>query len=126
MNIFEKASKTKLRFFVPKYGNAMVEDLYDLSLPSLNVLAKEYSKLIKEAGEESFIEESSVDPVVQLKFDIVKSVIDSKIAQNKKTRKASDTRKKNQKVLEIMGRKKDIELESKTWDELEELLEAED
>ncbi len=54
MNIFENASKTKVRFETSK-GEVSVEELWDLSLTSLDSIAKVISKELKEASEESFI-----------------------------------------------------------------------
>lgn len=126
MNIFQRASKQKLRYQT-SLGTLSVEDLWDLPLTggsiSLDDIAKHYNKLIKESDEESFVKESKADPSIKLRFDIVIAVIESKISDKEKAEKIALKREKKQKILEIMSRKKDEELEGKSYDELEALLE---
>jgi hypothetical protein len=70
-NLFEKASKMKLRFSTTK-GVLSTEDLWDLSLESLDRIAKNLYKQIKESEEISFIsEKSSEDTLASIKLEIV-------------------------------------------------------
>jgi hypothetical protein len=121
-NNFEKASRTKLRFNTD-VGNIMVEDLWDLHLESLDNLAMGLNRIVKESAEESFISESKVNPVVQLQFDIVKSVIKTKLADKEKAEKSLMKSALKQKILEAMSRKKDEALEGKSLEELQSDLE---
>ena len=87
-NLFEKASKMKLRFSTTK-GVLSTEDLWDLSLESLDKIAKNLYKQIKESEEISFIsEKSSEDTLASMKLEIVKFVITFKMdeAKEKKLR----------------------------------------
>lgn len=78
-NLFEKASKQKLRFETSK-GHLSTEDLWDLSLPSLDKVAKGIHSQIKNSEEISFIKESSsANTELNLKMDIVKYIIDYKL-----------------------------------------------
>jgi len=104
MNIFELATKSKLRFKVAN-GILGTEDLWDLSLESLNSLAKSLNKIPKDS-EESFIEErSNTDKITELKFEVVKSVIATKIEEKKiaQDRNARDARRAE--LIRLIGEK---------------------
>lgn len=78
--IFEKASRIKL---VIKASNGVlkVEDLWDLSLEALDAIAKSLNKQIKDGTEESYIKaKTETNTLLQLRFDIVKHIIDVKLA----------------------------------------------
>ena len=79
--IFERAIKEKVRFSTTK-GGITTEDLYELSLPSLDVLAKGVNKQLKEENEESFIStKTKSNTLLELKLDILKHVIADKKAE---------------------------------------------
>ena len=81
MSIFEKASSLQLRFASTK-GSLSVEDLWGLSLESLDTLAKAVNKQIKAEEEDSFIgKKSSANSTLDLKLDILKRVIEVKIIE---------------------------------------------
>ncbi len=81
MNIFEKASVLKLRFPTTK-GQIATEDLWDLSLVSLNALAMGVNKQVKESTEESFITtKTKANAVLELQLEILKHVIQVKLQQ---------------------------------------------
>ena len=81
MSNFEKASRLKLRFSTNK-GELSVEDLWDLSLESLDTIAKAVNKKLKDESEESFIgKKSSNNAVLELKMDILKEVIEVKLKE---------------------------------------------
>lgn len=126
MSIFEHASRIKLRFETEK-GVLNIEDLWDLKLSStgisLDSIAKGLYKQIKESEDISFVSESKVNPLITLKFDIVKHIIKTKIEERDLAKAKADKKAKNQRIMEIIERKKDIELESKDITELTKLLE---
>lgn len=77
--MFEKAAKCKLRFQSSK-GALSVEDLFDLSLTSLDNLAKDVNRQLKAEVEESFIEKKSQNSSdLELRLDILKHVIAYKV-----------------------------------------------
>jgi hypothetical protein len=79
MNIFENATRSKLRFDSAK-GQLTIEDLWDLSLPSLDIVAKAVYKKLKDETEVSFIEKkSSTNTELELKLTIVKYIIKTKM-----------------------------------------------
>lgn len=130
MNIFESATKKKLRF-PSTAGLLSTEDLWDLPLlggkrntPNLDDIAKHLNSKIKEAQEESFVQKpSSVSSELKLQFDVVKHIIDVKIEEDTKLADAAAKREKNARILEIMERKQDEELQGKSLEELRALLE---
>ena len=122
--LFMIASKNKIRFEYK--GFITTEDLWDLSLNSLDEI---YGKLKKQEAQystESLLSSGSKQKernALDLKLGIVKAVFDSKMAD--KNQKENEAKKKaqNQKILEIMNRKKDAALENLTIEQLEKMLE---
>lgn len=115
--MFEKASKLKLRFKVEN-GLISTEDLWDMNLRSLDTLAKSLNRKLKD-NEESFIEEKSkASNEDELRFDIVKHVIQYKLVQKQAAddRAAKETRKKQ--ILEIIQNKQNEALSSMSLEDL--------
>lgn len=124
--IFETATRLKVRYQTQN-GILMVEDLWDLPLDSkvkasLNSIAIQLNRQIKDSGEESFIGKSKVDPVLQLKFDIVKYVIDTKLSEAEDKANALAKKQYNEKILKLIDEKEDEALKGKSADELKKLL----
>ena len=127
MNIFELASRKKFRFDTSK-GQVTVEDLWDLPLtsttnrPNLDDIAKDLYKQMKEDKEVSFVKSDAAVSadfnIVKAKFDIVKHIIDVKLAEAEAAKKAKDTKARNQRILELIAQKDDEALASKTREEL--------
>lgn len=123
MNFFERASRDKLRFETSK-GYLSTEDLWDLSLQSLDNMAKAVNKKLKEAGEESFISEKSEENTeLTLKLDILRHVITTKLAYQEASRKASETKAKISQIEGLIANKQVKDLEGKSTEELAAMLE---
>ena len=124
MNIFERASRGKLRFQLGK-GQASTEDLWDLSLESLDKLAISINKTLKEQSQESFLsnKKNNASDLVQLKLDIVKHVITSKEAANQAAQTRIANEKQRARIREILGQKEDEALMNKSPEELQKMLE---
>ena len=131
MSIFEQASRLTIRFTTPK-GTLAVEDLWDLPLTttanngiSLDNIAKGLNKQIKEADTESFVTASTkADEILQLKFAIVKHVIEVRLAENAAARDAKNKSEQKQKLLAALDRKKNAQLETMSVEEIEASLAA--
>lgn len=129
--MFEKANRLKLRFSSPQ-GSLTAEDLWDLPLTStrvnqanLNNIAKDVSRELKAHGEEDFVNpKSTVDETLQLKLDIVKHVIQVRQAENEAARTIADRREKKARLLELIAKKQDQELEGKSVEELNAMVES--
>lgn len=122
--MFDKATRMKLCFESNK-GLLSVEQVWDLSLTALNEMAKGLSRQVKaaETDEEDFIgTKSNVDSELQLRFDVVKHIIGVKLKERDDSRDAAERKANNQIILELIQRKKQQELESKSVEELEALL----
>ena len=121
--MFEKSIILKIRF---KTGSGLIntEDLWDLSLESLDSLAKSLNKSLKEATEESFIQKkTSASSTLELKFEIVKFVIKTKLEEMEKAKSATEKRAKKQLLMELIAKKEQEGLSSKSVDELQKELE---
>ena len=128
--MFEQASRLKLRFST-SLGSLTVEDLWDLPLLSLNrgacldEVAKALNREVKASTEDSFVlKKDEVDIVVQIKFDIVKHIIEVKLAEVEVESNRVEIKAKKQRIMAIMENKEDENLQSKSAEELQDLLDA--
>jgi hypothetical protein len=124
MDLFEKAAREKLRFDTNK-GALTAEDLFDLPLTSarghanLDAIAIGLDQQIKAANVTSFVENTTAgDATAKLKFDICLRVIEIKQAERKANAERQANAEKKQKLLEILSRKQDADLEGKSVEEL--------
>ena len=123
--MFEKAARLKLRFQSPQ-GALTVEDLWDLPLTStrlnqgnLNNIAKAISRQLKSEGEEDFVNpKSGADTVLQIQLDIVKHIIQVRQTENETARDLADRRQKKERIMEIIAKKQDQDLEGKSLEDL--------
>lgn len=122
--MFEKATKQRLRFDTVK-GLLSVEDLWELPLISrsnsadLDTVAKTVSKELKVTEEESFVKPVTVsNTALNLKLEIVKHIIAVKLQEKENRENVAEKDRKKSRLLEIIDKKQDQELESKTVDEL--------
>lgn len=126
--LYKKASKRKLRFQTT-VGYVSVEDLWDIPLinkkngMSLDNIAKTLNKELKLEEEESFvITTTKRKTIVELKFEIVKDVIKTKLA-DKLIKETAVLRKANkEKILALIVDKEDDELRGKSKEELEKMI----
>ena len=110
--MFEQASRLKLRFESAK-GLLSVEDLWDLPLTStrstsLDEIARSLHLQLKSGTDVSFVDpEKKSDPAIQMAFDLVKHVIDTRLAENAAAAAASANKERKQKLLGILANKQD-------------------
>lgn len=131
LNIFERAARCKLRF-VTSVGILMTEDIFHLPLilpnnrASLDSVARQISKELKEYGEESFVEVSPNLPKIELelKLEIVKHVIEVKKAQIAANEDLAKKAEKKHKLMEILAKKQDANLEGMSEEQILKELEA--
>ena len=128
--MFEKATREKFRFDSPQ-GTLNVEDLWDLPLTSerpnranLNDIAKILNKTLKAKNdEESFVEpKRATDTVTPAMFEIVKHIINVKLAESEARRKSREAKDQKDKIMAIMAKKKDESLEAASLEELQAML----
>jgi hypothetical protein len=124
INIFEQATRLKLRFDSPK-GDLSVEDLWDLPLtstkgPNLDDIAKKaYAETQSLGNIASFVETPApVDGKIQLRFDVVLHVINVRKAENAEKADAKAKADKRQKILEAIDAAEGKALSGLSADEL--------
>jgi hypothetical protein len=123
--MFEQATKQKVRFQTIK-GHLSTEDLWDLPLIELNVLAKELNRSLKGLEDEDFITTDTKlnreKELFQLKFDVVRHVIAVKIEERDAKTRAKELAERNKLIQEIIFNKQNAELENKSVEELKAML----
>ena len=121
--MFEKAVRNKLRWNYK--GSLNVEDLWALEPYELNEL---YMKLAKDArasakGLDSLIDVNEDDDSLEtLRMDIVKHIFMTKKAEADSRQMAAIQKQKSARIIDIIARKKDAELEALSVEELEKLI----
>jgi hypothetical protein len=130
INIFEYASRKKLRFASTR-GELSVEQLWDVPLRSrddfnLNIIAKAASKAVKEATEESFVDSTRTALHVRLEttLEIVKSIIETKINDEDTAKKRADNKIERERLLAILAEKQAGKLSALSENELKKRIEA--
>lgn len=123
MDIFAQATRLSLRFVTSK-GQVSVEDLWQMPLTSsrhtsLDSLARHYAQKLRDSDVGSFVEPSKVDEGLQLRFDVVKYIIDTKLAERVEKTAAKAKQAQKEKLQAIIEQKRDEQLSSKTIEELE-------
>lgn len=120
--MYKEALQKKLRFKTNK-GMITTEDLFDLSLQNLNTLAIMLDKKISEAPKRSFIEELPAEENDdELRFSIVKDVINIKLKARKDNIDKAQADAQKKRILEILAKRNDEELEKKSTEELRAML----
>lgn len=123
MDLFQYAVVNKLRFPYtrgPVSVEVSVEDLFDLNLKGLNEIYQTLIKARKEMVEESLEKSHDEEKAERLNImiDLVVYIYNQKVeAQKEKEKKAENARKKKY-LMEVLARKEDEGLNSKSVDEL--------
>ena len=115
-DLYLYAARNKLRFQSSK-GELSVEQLWDVPLRStddfnLNSVAKAANKAWKDISEESFVETTKSPEHARrtLALEVVKFVIDTKLAEEETAKKRADNKVKKEKLLAILAEKQDGKL----------------
>tara|TARA_B100000700_G_scaffold311500_2_gene393823 strand:+ start:228099 stop:228563 length:465 start_codon:yes stop_codon:yes gene_type:complete len=127
--------RIKLRFVSQNVGGRFsIEDLYEMPLTFrrkdkndeayLDEIAIKLDREIKEAGELSFVKRNKVNVKTQLAFDIVKGIIESRIAEDDAARAEAELRAKEKELMAQLDRIEQRELENKSADEVRAELDA--
>ena len=130
MNIFEQASRTKLRFPSSR-GELTTEQLWDLPLQSksgfdLDTIAKAVNKDLKSRGEESFVS-NTTDPakdILELSLGILKHVIQVKQEENSARLNEVKIRQERERIANLIDKKQNEALEGETLEQLQARLAA--
>lgn len=96
-----------------------------VTLIQLDNIAIALNKKLQESKTESFIKTRTKDTTeLELKFNIAKHIIDVKLQEQEDRLLESEKKAKRQKILDLMAKKQDAELEGKSLEELAKELEA--
>lgn len=120
--MYKKASKLKLRFVTP-IGELSTEQLWALTLTALDDIVVELEEQLNTTTKKSYLEEDTKeDAEVKLKFDIALDILKTRVADANVVKEAAETKAHNQKILELIKRKQDSEMEGMSIEELEKQL----
>lgn len=129
MSNFELASRLKLRFETVK-GLLDTEDLWDLPLTSakgfnLDDIARELYAKLRSDNTVSFVNPAQkANTADQLRFDLVKHIIDTRLAENEAARTLAANKEKKQQLLGLIAQKEGEALGALGVDELRKMVEA--
>lgn len=121
MNVFEYATRRKVRF--PFKGQISTEDLWDLSLENLDSIYKTLKSQVKaEQGESLLRKASPNDELLEAQIEVVTHIVNVKLAEREARQKDRERRERNARIKEIIAQKQDADLQSKSVEELEKML----
>ena len=131
MNIFEQATRKGLRFETIR-GPVTVEQLWQMPLQSKNLfdldsVAKAANAKVKSFTEESFVTTTNNNPAkaeAELALDVVKYIINTKIAEAAEAARAAEKQQTRQKILGLMAEKQDEALKGMSMEDLKKQLDA--
>ena len=131
--MYKIASRKKLRIQTNR-GMLSVEQLWDLSKEDIGELAKAIRKRINDQkgvtgdSELDFLKPSAQteETIDELTFRILKDIYLTKQEEEDKAHRRAAARENNRKILELIAKKQDQELENKSIEELEKMLQNDD
>lgn len=120
-NLFEIATRNRYRFTYK--GVMTVEDLWDLSVEALDAIFKTLNRQ-KTADEDSLLTtKSAADTELANKIELVKYIVSIKLAEADERVNAAEKKAQRDKIMKIVAKKKDKELEDMDVDQLMKKLE---
>lgn len=123
---FELASRNKLRFCTSR-GFLSTEELWDLSLQSLDTIARAVNKEVKQTEEESFIPKkkaSSKQTELNLQLEILKHIIGEKVAEDERAKSRAQNRARVQQLKALATQKAENELSAKSLEEINAMIDS--
>lgn len=124
--LFVKAARNKFRF-QSTIGELTVEQLWDLDLehktkPSLDNVYKNLNKQIRERqndGDSYLTKQTKEHDELNEKLEMIKYIMDTKLAENQAATKRKETMELHQKLLKIKADKTESELLNLTPEQLD-------
>jgi len=120
MELFAQATKNKLRFSTDK-GILNTEDLWNMDLVSLNDIAVQLNKQLQDR-EISFIDNKNTDFSLQLKFDVVRLIIETKIQERDERKLAQEKLVKKQQLIALLNQKETEQLQQLSVEDIKKQL----
>lgn len=124
MEMYKQAAILGLRVQTTK-GLLSVDQLWTLKLKDLSDSLKALKKNSTKTSDSEldFLEETTkVDVISELAFEIMKDVYLTKREEANRVKEDAEVKAYNQKIIEIIARKQDQDLENKSLEELQALL----
>jgi len=122
MSIFEQASKLKLRFFTTK-GLLSTEQLWDISIKELDILAVSLEKQLETTETKTFlVEKTQENKTLKLMFDLALYILKSKVAEQELLKNLKEKKAKQEKIMSLIEDKQEDALKNLPIEELEKLL----
>lgn len=116
---FEKASRLKLRFETTK-GLISTEDLWSLSIDSLDNLYRGLNKQIKESSEDSLLKtKSTKNSELELKVELIEYIYNVKTDEAAKAKTRSENKAKLAMLEEALADKKNEKLKGMSAEDIE-------
>lgn len=125
-NIFMEATKKKIRFETTK-GMLSIEQLWDIPLTgaglNLDEIAQDlYARLEKNKSKSFVSENPSVDPNIELGFNIVLAIIKRKKDDRDMAHEKAIIESKKRRIMEAITKKEDSQYDEVSLSELKEML----
>ena len=121
MEMFERGSRLKLRFEMSK-GALTIEDLWDLSLNTLDSMAVKVDEALSKEGGKSFIPVTAAKRTAStyndLRLDILKHVISTKAAEEEARKARAEKSATISKLKELAQAKQDEKLASQSLEDI--------
>lgn len=116
-NIFEKATRDKIRFNFK--GLCTVEDLWDMNLTALDSMYIDLtSELDSTRGSSLLGKTNKKDTETILKTEIIKYIVNVKLDEKEKRDNELKRKEEKQKIMSLIAEKRDESLRNKTEEEL--------
>jgi Holliday junction resolvase-like predicted endonuclease len=120
--LFKRASKEKFRFMTAKLGNITVEDLWDIPLGEIDILAISLSQAIKANEEGSFIRKKGrTEGRLEARFEVVKAVITQRLEDIEAKENAVAAKAKKEQLLSMIAAKENEELAGESVEDLKKM-----
>lgn len=121
MEMFEKASRLKLRF---QYnGSLSSEDLWDLSLEHLDALYLKLKAEAKEVNQDGLLSKPTRETrILDIKIQMVKRVFEVKQAEAEARKTRAERRAKKERLMEVLAEKQDKAVSRMSADKIESLI----
>lgn len=116
---------TKKNFQFPFRGMINIIDLWELSVQNLDMVFKSLNADYKKSEEESLLSvQTKESEELSEKIEIVKYIVNEKLAEKKAKEDAKKNREMKQRLLEIKAKRQDAALEGLSDAELDKMIQA--
>ena len=123
-DLFIQASRRKLRFSSSK-GSLGIDDLWDLSLPSLDAIAVNLDEQIQKVGKKSFLAKRAASTLeLDIAFEIVKFVLETRVAENEASKLKADKEAQKAFLTNLLKEKQMDEIKGLSAEEIQKKIEA--